>query len=97
MREVTMYYAYNDKEFFNREKCLAYEHEALIRSLEIYDAYTFFDKNSRLIPALLNPKIWKIGLIGLMSQEVSVYILFGAQIFPPKLKSFIMMNGDIVF
>lgn len=51
MREVTIYCAYNDKEFFNREKCLAYEHEALIRSLEIYDAYTFFDKNNSLIPA----------------------------------------------
>lgn len=51
MREVTMYYAYDDKEFFNREKCLAYEHEALMRSREIYDACTFFDKNSSLIPA----------------------------------------------
>lgn len=51
MREVCVFYAYDDKEFFNREKCLAYEREALMKSKEIYDAYTFFDKNMSLIAA----------------------------------------------
>jgi len=51
MREVTMYYAYDDKEFDNYEACLAYENKGygLIRSIK--SKYTFYDKNMKPICA----------------------------------------------
>ena len=58
MREVTMYYAYDDKEFDNYEACLAYENKGygLIRSIE--SKYTFYDKNMKPIYApVLSPEI----------------------------------------
>lgn len=45
MREVTVYYAYDDSEFFDRDECLAYEQDALHKAQEIDAAYCFFDEN----------------------------------------------------
>lgn len=51
MREVTIYYAYDDKEFDNYEACLAYENKGygLMRSIE--KKYSFYDKNMKEIIA----------------------------------------------
>jgi len=51
MREVTMYYAYDDKEFDNYEACLAYENKGygLMRSIE--KKYSFYDKNMKEMTA----------------------------------------------
>ena len=51
MREVHVFYAYDDKEFFDREECLAYEREALLSAWEIDGAYAFFDKDMNRILA----------------------------------------------
>lgn len=58
MREVTMYYAYDDKEFDNYDACLAYENKGyeLIRSIE--SKYTFYDKKMKPICApVLSPEV----------------------------------------
>ena len=51
MREVTMYYAFDDREFDNYEACLAYENNAymLIRGIE--KKYSFYDRNMKEIIA----------------------------------------------
>ena len=51
MREVTMYYAFDDKEFDNYDACWEYENKAygLMRSIE--SKYTFYDKNMKPICA----------------------------------------------
>lgn len=41
MREVTVYYSYDDGEFYDRDECLAYEREALLSAWEIDGAYAF--------------------------------------------------------
>jgi len=45
MREVTMYYAYDDSEFYDRDECLAYEWRAIEAMMSINDCYDFLDKN----------------------------------------------------
>ena len=53
MREVHVFYAYDDKEFFSREECLAYEEKAIKLMEEINEKYSFFDKNMNLLVAPL--------------------------------------------
>lgn len=65
MREVTMYYAFDDKEFDNYDACWEYESKAhaLMRSIE--SKYTFYDKNIKPICApVLSPEVkdWLIWL-----------------------------------
>ena len=44
MREVSVFYSFDDKEFFDRDECEAYEREA-VRHLRIVEAcYAFYDK-----------------------------------------------------
>lgn len=50
MREVTVYYAYDDTEFYTKEECLAYESKALVWLREIANAYTFWGVDKKLIP-----------------------------------------------
>lgn len=53
MREVTVYYAYDDSEFFDRDECLAYEEKAIKLMEEVNDKYSFFDENMNLLAAPL--------------------------------------------
>lgn len=53
MREVTVFYAYDDTEFFARDECLAYEERAIESMEEINDKYSFFDENMNLFIAPL--------------------------------------------
>ena len=53
MREVSVFYAYDDTEFFDREECLEYEKNALDHLKEINEKYSFFDKNMNLYCAPL--------------------------------------------
>ena len=58
MREVTMYYAFDDKEFDNYDACWEYESKAhaLMRSIE--SKYTFYDRNMKPICApVLSPEV----------------------------------------
>lgn len=45
MREVTIYYAYDDTEFTDRDECIAYENRALNFLKAIDKCYSFFDKD----------------------------------------------------
>ena len=45
MREITLYVAYDDKEFDNYEACLAYENKAYGLMVGIAKKYSFYDKN----------------------------------------------------
>lgn len=49
MREVIMFYAYDDVEFFNREDCVEYEMKHLGYLKEVDCKYSFFDINMNLI------------------------------------------------
>lgn len=53
MREVTVYYSYDDKEFFDRDECVAYEEKAIKLMEEINDKYSFFDGDMNLLVAPL--------------------------------------------
>ena len=58
MRKVTMYYAYDDKEFDNYNACLEYENKGygLMRSIE--KKYSFYDKNMKeMIAPLESPNV----------------------------------------
>lgn len=45
MREVTMYCAFDDSEFLDRDECLQYEHQAVEAMAAVNDCYDFFDKD----------------------------------------------------
>ena len=49
MREVSVYYAYDDTEFYDKEECLAYERKAMVLLREIAEAYAFLDIDKKLI------------------------------------------------
>lgn len=49
MREVTVYYAYDDSEFDNREECEAYEGEAFDLLTEVFNSYKFFVNNQEIL------------------------------------------------
>ncbi len=51
MREVTMYYAYDDKEFDNYAACLEYENKAYMLMRSIEKKYSFYYKNMKEIIA----------------------------------------------
>lgn len=51
MREVTMYYAFDDKEFDNYYACLAYENNAYMLMRSIEKKYSFYDKGMKEITA----------------------------------------------
>jgi len=44
MREVTVYYAYDDSEFEDRDECLRYERQAVEAMMSVNDCYDFFNK-----------------------------------------------------
>ena len=51
MREVSVFYSFDDREFFDRDECLAYEKEAM-RHLRVVDAcYAFWNKEGDRISA----------------------------------------------
>ena len=41
MREVTVYYAYDDSEFDDRDECLRYEQQAVEAMMSVNDCYDF--------------------------------------------------------
>lgn len=51
MREVTMYYAFDDKEFDNYEQCLRYENNAYMLMRSIEKKYSFYDKKMKEMTA----------------------------------------------
>ena len=51
MREVTMYYAFDDKEFDNYEACACYENNAYMLMRSIEKKYSFYDRNMKEMPA----------------------------------------------
>ena len=53
MREVRVFYTYDDKEFYNRDECIAYEENAVKLMEEINEKYSFFDENMNLLVAPL--------------------------------------------
>lgn len=58
MREVTMYYAFDDKEFDNYYACLVYENNAYMLMRGIEKKYSFYDKNMKEITAPFDsPKV----------------------------------------
>lgn len=44
MREVTVYYAWDDTEFDDRDECLRYERQAVEAMMSVNDCYDFFTK-----------------------------------------------------
>lgn len=48
MREVSVFYAFDDTEFFDRDECAEYEMQMLEYLKEINEKYSFFDKDMNL-------------------------------------------------
>ena len=58
MREVTMYYAYDDKEFDNYDACLEYENKAYLLMRGIEKKYSFYDRGMEKMTAPFDsPKV----------------------------------------
>ena len=58
MREVTMYYAFDDREFDNYYACLAYENNAYMLMRGIEKKFSFYDRNMKEITAPFDsPKV----------------------------------------
>ena len=51
MRKVTIYYAFDDKEFDNYEQCLYYENNAYMLMRSIEKKFSFYDRNMKEITA----------------------------------------------
>ena len=51
MRKVTIYYAFDDKEFDNYDACFDYENKALMLMRNIEKKYSFYDKNMKEMTA----------------------------------------------
>lgn len=49
MREVVLFYAYDDSEFDNREACEAYEKQVYDTLVSISQKYTFFDADMNVL------------------------------------------------
>lgn len=49
MREITIYYAYDDSEFDTREACEAYEKQVYDTLVSISQKYTFFDADMNVL------------------------------------------------
>jgi hypothetical protein len=45
MREVSVFYSFDDKEFFDRDECKAYEREAVRHLRTVEACYAFYDEN----------------------------------------------------
>ena len=51
MREWKVYYAFDDKEFFDRDECERYEWQAIECMTAVNECYDFFDKSgNRFMP-----------------------------------------------
>ena len=58
MREVTMYYAYDDKEFDNYRECLKYENKGYGLMLSIANKYSFYKENmEEILPPGASPNV----------------------------------------
>ena len=58
MREVTMYYAYDDKEFDNYYACLVHENKGYELMRNIEKKYSFYDRNMKeIIAPLESPNV----------------------------------------
>jgi len=58
MREVTMYYAYDDKEFDNYHACIQYENIGYGLALSIANKISFYDKNmEEILPPGSSPDV----------------------------------------
>ena len=58
MREVTMYYAYDDKEFDNYAACLDYENKAYMLMRSIEKKYSFYDRGmEEMVAPFESPKV----------------------------------------
>lgn len=58
MREVTMYYAYDDKEFDNYHACIQYENIGYDLALSIANKISFYDKNmEEILPPGSSPDV----------------------------------------
>jgi len=54
MREVTMYYAFDDKEFNNYDACWEYENNAYMLMRGIEKKFSFYDRNMKEMTAPLD-------------------------------------------
>ena len=48
MREVSVFYSFDDREFFDRDDCLEYERDMLNMIKKLNYKYSFFDKNMNI-------------------------------------------------
>ena len=97
MREVTVYYSYDDKEFFDRDECLRYERQAVEAMMSVNDCYDFLIKISVVMsPLTIGAKMLRSGWIGYRMRRSIVSMLRCVTSCPKTLCGLLTANGDIV-
>ena len=57
MREVSVFYSYDDREFFDRDECLEHEQNIFNIVKNISNKYSFFDKDMNIYMPPVNSEI----------------------------------------
>ena len=57
MREVSVFYSFDDREFFDRDECFTYEEKALKKFQSFNYFYTFYDKDMNIMYAPMSKDV----------------------------------------
>lgn len=57
MKAVTVYYAYDDSEFYDENECMEYEQEAIDLMVKAKEVFTFYDKNMNVMSWYVNDNV----------------------------------------
>jgi hypothetical protein len=77
MREVSVFYSFDDREFFDRAECEAYEREAMQHLRTVWACYAFYGRDGRRMFAPLtsnNIEDWMVWLctVGDMADRILI-------------------------
>lgn len=57
MKKVTVYYAYDDTEFYDEDECMRYEQKAIDLMVKAKEVFTFYDKNMNAMSWYVNDDV----------------------------------------
>lgn len=57
MKTVTVYYAYDDTEFYDENECMEYEQKAIDLMVKAKEVFTFYDKNMNVMSWYVNDNV----------------------------------------
>jgi len=57
MKKVTVYYAYDDTEFYDEDECMRYEQKAIDIMVKAKEVFTFYDENMNVMSWYVNDNV----------------------------------------